>query len=196
MISSYMGDWRLIALRGVAAILFGLGALIWPDVTLWALVLMWGAFALVDGVGAVTAAIAGGGVVRHRGWLAFRGLVGIAAGVVTFIWPSITALALLYVIAAWAFLSGVVEIATAVSMRKQIANEWALGLAGVLSLVLSVLLVITPGSGALAITWLIGWYAVVYGGTLLALAREVRREGRRPEVPGTSAHPGAPHPAA
>lgn len=196
MIGNYTGDWRLIAVRGVAAVLFGLGTLVWPQVTLWVLVLMWGAYALVDGSAALTAAIGGGRVVPHRGWLAFYGLVGIAAGVITFVWPSITALALLYIIAAWAFVGGVVQIATAIRMRKEISNEWALGIAGVLSVLLGAFLVIRPGSGALAITWAIGWYALFYGGMLLTLAWEVRREKRRTNAAHASAPSAAPSPAA
>ena len=91
MIREFVGDWRLIAVRGVAAVLFGLAALVWPDATLWVLVLLWGAYALVDGVFSVAAAVPGRRVVPHRGWLVFSGLVGIAAGIVTRVWPSITA---------------------------------------------------------------------------------------------------------
>jgi uncharacterized membrane protein HdeD (DUF308 family) len=195
MISSYTGNWQLIALRGVAAILFGIGTLVWPSVTLWVLVIMWGVYAIVDGVAALAASITGRGLVPHRGWLAFTGLVSIVAGIAAFAWPGITALALLYLIAAWAFVTGVVEIATAISMRKEIHNEWALGISGALSVVLSVLLVARPGSGALAITWAIGWYAVVYGGMVLALAWEVRRDTRQARTPPATARPGTPSPA-
>jgi uncharacterized membrane protein HdeD (DUF308 family) len=195
MISSYTGNWQLIALRGVAAILFGIGTLVWPSVTLWVLVIMWGVYAIVDGVAALAASITGRGLVPHRGWLAFTGLVSIVAGIAAFAWPGITALALLYLIAAWAFVTGVVEIATAISMRKEIHNEWALGISGALSVVLSVLLVARPGSGALAITWAIGWYAVVYGGMVLALAWEVRRDTRHARTPPATARPGTPSPA-
>jgi uncharacterized membrane protein HdeD (DUF308 family) len=196
MIRSYIGDWRLIALRGVAAILFGIGTLVWPGVTLWVLVLMWGVYAIVDGVAALAAAIIGRRVLPHRGWLAFTGVVSIAAGIAAFVWPGITALALLYLIAAWAFVTGVAQISTAISMRKEITDEWVLGIAGVLSVVLSVLLVIAPGAGALAITWAIGWYAVVYGGMLLTLAWEVRRESRPTHAPAATARSSTPSTAA
>lgn len=197
MRSYFIGDWRLIAVRGVAALLFGLGTLVWPDVTLWALVLMWGAFALVDGISSLTAAMSGGrGNVSHRGWLAFHGLAGIAAGVVTFVWPSITARALLYIIAAWALVVGVAQIATAISMRKAISNEWTLGIAGLLSILFGALLVISPGTGALALTWAIGWYALVWGATLLWLAWKVRAEAKRVEAPRASVGPSARSPVA
>ena len=129
MIRELVGDWRLVAVRGVAAVLFGLATLIWPDVTLWVLVLLWGAFVLVDGVFSVVAAVSGRRVVAHRGWLVFSGLVGIAAGIVTFVWPSITALVLLYVIAFWAIVIGALMIATAVRLRAAIRHEWALAVA-------------------------------------------------------------------
>jgi uncharacterized membrane protein HdeD (DUF308 family) len=195
MIRELVGDWRLIAVRGVAAVLFGLATLVWPDVTLWVLVLLWGAFALVDGLFSVVAAALGRGVVARRGWLAFSGLVGIAAGIVTFVWPSITALVLLYVIAFWALVVGVLMIATAVRLRAAIRHEWALGIAGVLSVLLGVVLLITPGAGALVITWAIGWYAVMVGVMLLTLAWQVRHETTGRDVQGTAPQRGSPRPA-
>lgn len=196
MIRSYIGDWRLLTLRGVAAILFGIATLTWPSMTLWVLVFMWGVYAIVDGVAALAAAITGRGVLPHRGWLVFTGLASIAAGIAAFVWPAITALVLLYLIAAWAFVTGVVQISTAISMRKQITNEWVLGIAGVLSLVLSVLLIVAPVTGALAVTWAIGGYAVVYGGMLLTLAWEVRRDMRQTRTPAATTQPNTPTPVA
>ena len=191
MIGAFVGDWRWLAVRGVAAVLFGLLTLVWPNVTLWVLVVLWGAFVLVDGLAGLVAVLLGD-VERHRGWWALAALVGIGVGVVTLVWPAITALALLYMIAIWAFLVGCVQIVTAVRLRHEIEHEWALGIAGVLSVALAVLLVITPGAGALVITWAIGWYAVILGVLLLVLAWEVRRETQHP---GTSVWPGTPHAA-
>ena len=102
MMPAYIGSPKRLALRGVAAVVFGVATLVWPSVTLWALVVLWGAYVFVDGIVALSASI-GDPFLLHRGWVAFWGLCGIAAGVVTFLWPSITALALLYVIAVWAF---------------------------------------------------------------------------------------------
>ncbi len=167
-------DWRMVALRGVAALAFGLLTLIWPGLTLWALVVLFGAYALVDGVVALVVAF-GNRVPVRRGWLVFEGIVGIAAGIVTFAWPGVTALALLFVIATWAILTGVVEIATAIELRRTIRNEWLLALGGLASVVFGVLLLITPGDGALVITWLIGWYALFFGVMVLALAVRLRR---------------------
>jgi uncharacterized membrane protein HdeD (DUF308 family) len=186
------GGWRGVAIRAVAAIAFGVLTLVWPELTLWALVILFGAYVLVDGVFSLAAASKPEGRAR-RGWLVFEGIVGIAAGIVTFLWPDITALALLYVIAAWAFLSGVFRIAAAISQRRLIQNEWLLALTGAASIVFAILLVITPGAGALVITWLIGWFALVFGVLLLALALHLRRVEH--EIEGSRAVGTRPAPA-
>jgi uncharacterized membrane protein HdeD (DUF308 family) len=171
-----VGDWRSVALRGVAAFAFGALTLIWPDLTLTVLVYLFGAYALVDGVFTLAAVVTQSPETRgRRGILVLQGLLGVAAGIVTFAWPGITALALLYVIAAWAIIGGVLEIVAAIQLRAVLRNEWLLVLGGVASVVFGVLLVITPGAGALVITWLIGWYAVFLGVVLLALAWRLHR---------------------
>ena len=153
----------------------GSATLVWPHVTLWALVVLWGAYAFVDGVTALSAAITDR-LLLHRGWVAFWGVTGIAAGVVTFLWPSITELALLVVIASWALLIGGSQIAFAASARKELPRAWSVALGGVLLVLLGVLLVISPGEGALGITWAIGWFATLFGGSQLWLASIVRHE--------------------
>jgi len=169
-----LGSWQSLAVRGCAAILFGIAALIWSDLTLWTLVVLFGAWVLVDGVFILWGAVTGQG--RERRWLlVVEGLAGITVGIITFVWPDITALALLYLIAAWALVTGVLELVAAVQLRHEISNEWLLVLSGVLSIVFAILLVITPGSGALVITWLIGWFALILGVALLALAFRLRR---------------------
>src|SRR5689334_9691466 len=107
-------SWWALALRGLFALLFGVLAILWPGLTLEVLVLLWGAYALADGVFAIAAAIAGAGRFHHWWALLLEGVVGIAAGVVTFLWPGITALALLFVIAAWAVVTGILEIVAAI----------------------------------------------------------------------------------
>jgi uncharacterized membrane protein HdeD (DUF308 family) len=171
----YVGSWKRLTVSGVAAVLFGLATLVWPGVTLWALVVLWGAFAFVDGITALTAAITDRLLV-HRGWVAFWGVTGIAAGVVTFLWPSITALALLVVIATWALLIGISQIVFAIAARKEIPRAWSVALRGVLLVLLGVLLVIRPGDGALGITWAIGWLTFLFGTVQLWLASVVRHE--------------------
>ena len=171
-----IGSWKSLALRGVAAVVFGVLTLFWPGLTLWALVVLWGAYVLVDGISIL------GDVLTHapgtddrRGWLIFQGMTGIVAGVLTFIWPDITALALLFLIAAWAFVTGVFEIAAAVRLRRIMSNEWLLGLFGVLSIAFAIGLVVTPGAGALVITWFIGWFALLAGAVRLGLAWRMRK---------------------
>jgi uncharacterized membrane protein HdeD (DUF308 family) len=171
-----VGHWKSLAIRGAAALLFGVLTLVWPGLTLWSLVLLWGAYVLVDGISILVAVFThAAGTADRRGWLVFEGLTGIAAGILTFVWPHITALALLFVIAAWALVTGVLEIVAAVRLRRILEHEWLLGLLGVLSIAFAVGVVITPGAGALVITWFIGWYAALAGVMLLALAWRVRK---------------------
>jgi uncharacterized membrane protein HdeD (DUF308 family) len=176
--------WWMLAVRGVAAVIFGLLALVWPQITLLALVLVFGAYALVDGVFSLVAAargreLAGG----SRGWLILEGLLGIAAGIVAIVWPDITALALLWVIAAWAVVTGVLEIVAAIRLRRALDNEWLLIVAGALSVVFGLILIIWPGSGAIGLVWLIGIYAIAFGIVLLGLALRLRGLGRRLATP-------------
>jgi len=176
MLETLIRNWWALALRGVIAVLFGLAAFIWPGITLTVLVLFFGAYAFVDGILALLAAARLHGDMGGERWWALlvEGLAGVAAGILTFIWPSITTLVLLYLIAAWAVVTGVFEILTAVRLRKEVANEWMLVLAGIASVVFGVLLAIRPGAGAVAVAWLIGAYAIVFGLLLLALAFRLR----------------------
>jgi uncharacterized membrane protein HdeD (DUF308 family) len=167
-------NWWLTLLRGICAIVFGVLAFIWPGMTLVTLVLLYGAFALADGVFALAAAIMGG-TPLPRWWLAVVGLLGIAAGIVTFAWPGMTALLLLWFIAGWAIATGVMQIVGAIRLRKEIDNEWWLIAGGVLSVIFGLVLVVQPGAGALALLFGIGAYAVVYGIILVAFAFRLRR---------------------
>lgn len=164
--------WWLVALRGLAAIVFGILAFVWPGITLQVLVLFFGAYAIVDGVLALYAAIRTRG--QHRWAAVLEGIVGIGAGVIAFLSPGITALALLIVIAVWAIVTGVMEVIAAVELRRVVTNEWFLILSGLLSVAFGILLLVQPGAGALAIVWLIGFYAVIFGVGLLAFAWRLR----------------------
>lgn len=155
--------WWLLAIRGLLAVLFGIAAIVWPGLTLLVLVLLFGAYALLDGVTAVVVAFQERKIFSRWWVLLIAGLVGIIVGLIAFFWPAITALALLYVIAAWAIVTGVLEIAAAFSGVLPMTLEWTLGLAGVLSIVLGVLLAIRPAAGLLSLVWLIGVYALVTG---------------------------------
>ena len=175
MMRPFLGSWKRLAVHGVAAVLFGIATLVWPSISLYALVLLWGAFAFVDGVTALSAAIADPLLV-HRGWAAFSGVTGIGAGIVTFLWPSMTALALLIVIATWALLIGGSWIAFAINERKRVTGAWSIALGGVLLVLLGALLLANPGTGAIGITWAIGWLVFLFGTVQLWLASAVRRE--------------------
>ena len=164
--------WWVIGLRGLAAILFGVLAFVWPGMTLAVLVLLFGAYALVDGVLALIAAFRGG--VQHRIVMLVEGVVSVLAGLAAFVWPGLTALVLLYIIAFWAIVTGVLEIVAAIRVRRAISNELGLVIGGVLSVVFGVVLLIAPGAGALAVIFLIGAYAVVFGIALLGLAWRLR----------------------
>ena len=169
-------NWWALALRGVAAILFGLLAFILPDITLTVLVLLFGAYMLVDGILAIVAAVRTRGSDTRWGLLIVEGVLGVLAGIIAFVWPGITALALLYLIAAWSIVTGVLEIVAAIRLRREIEGEWALILGGILSVLFGVLLAVLPGPGILALVWLIGAYAVAFGVILIVLAFRVRNE--------------------
>jgi len=177
MMRPYIGSWKRLAVHGAAAMVFGLATLVWPEISLWSLVLLWGAFAFVDGVTAVSAALADRMLI-HRGWVAVRGVAGIVAVIFTLFWPSMTAVALLAVIATWSLIIGGSRIAFAISARKQLSGAGVVGIGGALLVLLGVLLLADPGAGAIGITWAIGWAAFVSGCLELWLAASVRRETR------------------
>jgi uncharacterized membrane protein HdeD (DUF308 family) len=177
-------NWGMVALRGIAAILFGVLALLLPGITLLVLVLLFGGYAIVDGVLNVVAALRGRAGKRAWWALLLEGLVSVAAGVVTFAIPGLTALMLVYVIGAWAMITGVLEIVAAIRLRKEITNEWWLVLSGALSVVFGVLVMIAPGAGALTMVLWIGAYSIVFGALLLGLAFRLRSwRGDRQRVP-------------
>lgn len=182
MLTLLSRNWWLFTLRGLAAILFGILAIIWPDVTLTFLVLLFGSYALVDGLLAIFAALTNTSGER-RWWFLFEGFVSVAIGVITFIWPAITGLALLYVIAAWAILTGILEIVAAIQLRRVISNEWWLILSGVASIVFGAAVALFPGAGALGILWFIAAYALVFGVSLVALSLKIRNLGYVVEQP-------------
>ena len=167
--------WWLVLLRGLAAIVFGILAWAWPGVTLITLVLFWGAYALVNGV----AALVSGWQTKDSGkpmWqIVLIGVVGIAAGIFTFVQPEVTAVALLILIAAWAIVHGVFEIAAAIRLRKEIKNEWLLIVSGIISVVFGALMIANPGAGAMALLWVIGVFAVAYGALLVILSFKLKQ---------------------
>jgi uncharacterized membrane protein HdeD (DUF308 family) len=167
-------NWWMLALRGVAAIIFGVLAFVWPGATIAALVMLFGAFATVDGVLAIAAALSNV-VGQQRRWsILLQGVVGLVIGIATFVWPNVTALTLLYLIAAWAITTGILEIVVAIELRRELSNEWLLVLSGIVSIVFGMLVIAFPGAGALSVLWMIAAYAEVVGVLLLVLSFRIR----------------------
>jgi uncharacterized membrane protein HdeD (DUF308 family) len=191
-----LGDWRSVAVRGVAAALFGILTLLWPEVTLTVLVVLFGVFALVDGVTALAAAFRDRSADQPRRLLVLTGALGVTAGIITIVWPDITAVALLAIIAAWAMILGLLELTVAFRARHRSRVAWLFGLAGALSVALAIALLVDPGAGALAITWAIGWYALLDGAVMLWLAWRLRmvERGEVAAGPPYRSH-STPHPA-
>ena len=171
--------WWAVLLRGVLAVIFGIMALVWPGLTLEVLILFFGAYALVEGGVNILYAI------RNRafqGWWMhlLEGVVSVIAGLLAFVWPGITAFVLLYVIAFWAIVTGVLEIVAAWRLRQVIANEFWLGLGGLASVVFGVLAILFPGAGALAVVTLIAAYALIFGLMLIGLGWRLRGMHQHP----------------
>ena len=179
MLERMVRSWWVLALRGFLSIIFGGIAFSLPRLTLTTLVWLWGAYACVDGIFALASALRA--AERHERWgmLLLRGATGIAAGIVAFVWPHLTAAVMLYLVAAWAVAAGVLEIAAAVRLRQLIEGEWLMGLSGALLILLGVLLVAMPGAGLLSWVWAIGGFAVVFGILHIALAFRLRALGQR-----------------
>jgi uncharacterized membrane protein HdeD (DUF308 family) len=182
--------WWSFVLRGVIAIIFGLLTFLLPGMTLLALVWIFGFFATLDGIVNIAAAFRPTGPEQQRWWaLLIQGILGLGAGVLAFVLPGLTALALVFLIGAWALLTGVVAIIAAVRLREHIPGEWLMILSGALSVVFGVLAAVFPGAGALAIVIWIGAYAIVFGVLLIVLGFRVRAwlhgRGEQPTFPGS-----------
>lgn len=163
MLEKITRHWWMFALRGLAAIILGVVAMIWPEQAMQAMVLLFGAYVLVDGTFAMIAGIAS---YRYfdRWWaMLLEGLTGVVIGLLTLLWPNITSLVLLYFIAAWALITGILEIVTAIQLRRVITGEWMLILGGLLSILFGVLIVVFPVAGAVSVIWVIATYAVFFG---------------------------------
>lgn len=178
LLRSLADNWWLLLLRGIAAVAFGVLAFIWPGITLLSLTILWGAYALSDGILALWAAISGKGAgAGPRWWLAVVGALGIVAGAIAFVLPGVTAQALLMFIAAWAVVIGIMAIWGAIQLRKEIEGEWLLILSGALSVAFGVLMMAQPAASAMAVVWIIGSFAILFGVNLIALALKVKQLG-------------------
>jgi uncharacterized membrane protein HdeD (DUF308 family) len=175
MLTTLARNWWALLIRGIAAVIFGIIAFVWPGATGFALVILFGAYAFVDGVFAIIAAIRAGE--SHQRWIAFaiEGIIGLVIAAIVFIHPVIAAIALYITIAIWAVLTGIFEIVEAVQLRKLIPNEWLLILGGICSIVFGILLVAFPLAGVLTVIFLIGAYAVIFGILMIAFSLRLRK---------------------
>jgi uncharacterized membrane protein HdeD (DUF308 family) len=171
--------WWLLLLRGLVAIAFGVLTWLEPGISAAALVLLFGAYAFADGVLSAWTAIAGRA--DHQYWwlLLLRGLLGIGVGILALVEPGVVVLALLVYMAIWAIATGLIEIVTAIRLRREIAGEWLLIISGLVSVVFGVVLLARPGQSVLALLWLIATFAVVFGVVLVILAFKARGFARR-----------------
>lgn len=174
IVETFAHNWWLLLIRGIVAVLFGIMAFAWPGLTLVTLVLLYGAYAFVDGLTAFWVSVS----TRAWGLLLF-GILGVIVGIYAFLFPGITAIALLYLIAAWAFVRGIFEIVTAIQLRKEISNEWVLILSGIISMIFGIVLVANPGSGALALVLVIGAFALVFGVLMIILSFRIKGMANR-----------------
>lgn len=170
------GQWGLIALRGILGIVFGVLTFIWPIATILSLAIIWGVFVLADGVTALASSwrMYKNGV-KWWPYLVF-GLVGVLAGLMALLWPGLTALILLYVIAFWAIFGGITQLMAGINMpnKTEGENHWYLLIGGILGIIFGVLLLFAPLEGALAVVMVIGFYALVTGILALVLAVKLK----------------------
>ena len=171
--------WWVFLLRGIFGVLFGVLAFVLPGLTLATLVLVWGAYAFADGIFSLWSAASGSAHGDDRWLVGLQGIIGLAAGIITLIMPGATAIGLLIAIAAWSLVVGVLQIAAAIKLRKEIEGEFWLILSGLISIAFGVFLVARPGAGALSVLWVIATYAIVFGAILIVLAFRVRSFANR-----------------
>ncbi len=174
MVNSLARHWGLVILRGILAILFGILAFVWPAITLLTLIVIFGAYAIVDGVVAIVTGLMHTKDSPHWWIFLLEGLIDVAAGVIALILPELTALVLIYMIASWAVITGILEIVAAIRLRNEITNEWTLGLGGLVSIALGVLLFLQPAAGGITIVWTVAAYALIFGILLIILGVRLR----------------------
>lgn len=175
MLRTMTETWWLTAVRGGIAILFGLAAILWPGIAFATFVLLFGAFAFMSGVFTTWTALSLRARKQSSGPFLVQGLFGIAIGLLALFFPLATGGAIILLVAAWALVSGLIEVAAALRLRRELEDEWMLILSGALSMLLGLLFVFFPVAGIWAVTWLVGIYAVLVGLALLQLSWRLRR---------------------
>ena len=166
--------WWIFLLRGIFGVVFGVLAFVMPGLTITTLVLVWGAYALVDGVFSLWASATGNTKADDHWLVGLQGLIGLAAGILTLLMPGVTALGLLIAIAAYSLVVGVLQIAAAIKLREEIEGEFWLGLSGLVSILFGMFIIARPGEGALAVIWIIGAYAIIFGVFLISFAFRIK----------------------
>jgi uncharacterized membrane protein HdeD (DUF308 family) len=176
MLDMLARNWWVFAVRGVAAIIFGILAFAWPGITLVVLVALFAAYAIVDGVMSLVALIRGEPEARRHAWaVGIMGVLGIVAGIAAFVWPGVTALALLYIVAFWAIAIGVMQIVAAIRLRKEIQGELWMAIGGALLILWGIFLIAFPGTGLLSLVWLVAIMSMAFGASSLILAWQLRK---------------------
>jgi uncharacterized membrane protein HdeD (DUF308 family) len=173
-------NWWAVALRGIFAVLFGLIALLVPGATILSLLLLFSAYMLVDGVFGIVAAVRAAGQGERWGLLVLEGILNIAVGVTAFLWPGLTVIVFVLLLAAWSLVSGGLMLGAAFRLSHN-HGRWWLALGGIVSILFGVLLAIAPLIGAVVLTWWLGAYALMFGIALLVLAFKLR--ARRADAP-------------
>lgn len=192
MLLTLARNWWLVLVRGLCAIAFGILAFVWPGLTILTLAIMWGIYAIADGVTALGLAAVGRRVGAPAWWLIVAGALGIVAGVIAILHPGLAIYVLLLFLGFWAIARGIMEIVAAIALRREVANEFMLLLCGAVSILFGFMVVARPGAGALAIVWLIGTLAIIYGIFETALSIRLRQLKGRLESHGPAAPPAMP----
>ena len=174
MLRIFATNWWLVGLRGLFAILFGLAAILWPTLTLGILILIFGFYVIVDGIFTIVLGIWGRKYHSNSWWMILDGLVRIGVGLIAVVWPGLTSISLVILIAIWAIITGAIGIFLAIRLRKEIQNEWILGFSSALSILLGIILVAQPTVGAMAVVFVIGFYAILFGILLIVFAIQMQ----------------------
>ena len=175
MLAVLARNWWLIAIRGIAAIAFGVVAFLWPGVTVVVLIALFGAYALIDGISLLASLVRGDREARRHAWaVGVMGVLGVLAAVVTFLVPGLTALSLVYVVGFWSIAVGVFQVLAAIRLRQEMEGELWLALGGIVAVLFGAYIVAFPGAGLLSLIWLVGAWAVIFGIAHLVLAWRLR----------------------
>jgi uncharacterized membrane protein HdeD (DUF308 family) len=183
--STLKRNWKVVVARGVFGLIIGLIAFLFPGPTLLSLVTLFAIYLIIDGILAIVSAVRAARHQERWGFLTFEGIVGILAGVIAMALPGLTVLVFVGLLAAWAFISGTLELRAAYNLEKD-HGRWWLALGGIISIIFGIVLVAAPMFGALVVSWWVGAYATFFGASLLVLAFQLRARKLRPGTPETA----------